>query len=60
MAEFYGHRRGAVATPQTVYELGRDWYADRLDVAYRPATAVQAEAIFARHGLTGGFWSLTG
>jgi len=40
--------------------LGRDWYADRLDVAYRPATAVQAEAIFARHGLTGGFWSLTG
>ena len=50
--------RGAVADAQTVYDLGRDWYATRLDLDWQPASAAEAMAIFARHGLTGPFWSV--
>ncbi|MCC7322338.1 MAG: hypothetical protein IT358_00795 [Gemmatimonadaceae bacterium] len=46
--------------PQVLYELGRAWYATRLDPDYEPATAAEAQAIFAAHGLTSAFWSLTG
>ena len=49
---------GAVVRPQTLYELGADWYRSRLDVDWQPASAAEATAIFARHGLTGPFWSL--
>jgi hypothetical protein len=45
-------------TPQTVYNLGADWYRTRLDVDWEPATAHAATAMFARHGLDGEFWSL--
>jgi hypothetical protein len=47
-------------TPQALYDLGRAWYATRLDLDYEPATAAEAQAMFAAHGLTGAFWSLTG
>jgi hypothetical protein len=53
-----GYARGAVVDPQTVYELGRDWYRTRLDVEWQPATASEATALFGRHGLEGEFWSL--
>ena len=53
-----GHTRGATASPQTLYQLGADWYRTRLDVSWEPSTAREAEAIFARHGLVGEFWSL--
>lgn len=49
---------GAAASGQTVYDLGRDWYATRLDLGFVPATPQQAQATFARHGLVGDFWSL--
>jgi len=49
-----------VVSPQVVYDLGLDWYATRLDLDYEPATSRAAEAVFAEHGLTGGFWSLSG
>jgi len=52
--------QGAVADGQTVYNLGREWYATRLDLDFAPATPQQAQATFARHGLVGGFWSLAG
>lgn len=45
---------------QTVYDLGRDWYATRLDLDFTPATPQQAQAIFTRHGLVGAFWALPG
>jgi hypothetical protein len=51
---------GAVVSGQKVYDLGRDWYATRLDLDFVPATPHQAQAIFARHGLVGDFWSLVG
>lgn len=46
-------------TAQTVYELGTDWYAKRLEADWKRASAAQAAAIFQRHGLVGPFWSLT-
>ena len=55
-----GHGRGAAVPPQVVYELGREWYAGRLEVGWARRTAVEAQAVFARHGLTGGFWDLGG
>jgi hypothetical protein len=45
--------------PQTVFALGRDWYATRLNPDWERAGAAEAEALFARHGLQGEFWSLT-
>jgi hypothetical protein len=50
---------GAIVAPQTLYHLGADWYATRLDVDWQPASAEEATALFAKHGLVGEFWSLT-
>jgi hypothetical protein len=36
--EFRGFARGAIVAPQTVYDLGADWYRTRLDVDWEPAT----------------------
>jgi len=52
------HSFGATVDPQTLYELGLDWYAKRLDVDWVPATPTQATQTFARHGLVGDFWSI--
>lgn len=53
-----GRGFGALVTPQTLYTLGRDWYATRMDLDWHPATAGQATDMFAAHGLVGEFWSL--
>ena len=53
-----GYPRGAAVAPQVVYDLGRAWYATRLDLDFEPATPQAAAAMFMAHGLTGGFWSL--
>ena len=55
-----GYRLGAIISPQTLYDLGSDWYAGRLDVDFQPLTASQKEALFEKHGLCGEFWSLSG
>lgn len=47
-----------MVSPQTVYDLGRAWYATRMDREWERANREQAEAIFARCGLDGAFWSL--
>ena len=57
--ERHHYRKGATVPPQALYELGRDWYATRFDTDWQPATAVESHALFARHGLTREFWSLT-
>lgn len=49
---------GALIQPQTLYDLGADWYGTRLDFDWQRATAAEAAALFERHGLTGPFWSL--
>lgn len=43
-----------------MYELSRDWYANRMHETWQPPTAEEAEAIFREHGLTGDFWRLSG
>jgi hypothetical protein len=45
-------------TPQALYDLSLEWYATRLDPNWQPPDAAEAQRIFARHGLTGPFWSL--
>jgi len=47
-----------VVSPQTVYDLGRDWYGTRLDLDFQPFTPEQAQDTFAKHGLVDEFWSL--
>ena len=49
--------RGGVVLPQTLYELGAEWNATRLNFDWDPPSAAEATAIFAKHGLTGSFWS---
>lgn len=56
--EANGHEFGALITPQVLYDLGRDWYATRMDLDWQPVTAQQTTAKFAAHGLVGEFWSL--
>ncbi|MCC7034645.1 MAG: hypothetical protein IT179_17625 [Acidobacteria bacterium] len=51
---------GAVVSPQVVYDLGVAWYATRLNHDWSRPDKDQVAAIFARHGLTGPFWSLDG
>jgi len=46
-----------VVIPQTLYELGAEWNATRLDFDWERPSAAEATAIFERHGLTGLFWS---
>lgn len=53
-----GWKVGAIVSPQTVFALGRDWYATRLRRDWERASPREARAVFARHGLTDAFWSL--
>jgi hypothetical protein len=48
---------GAIVALQTVYDLGAEWYATRLDADWERATPGQAAATFKRFGLTGSSWS---
>jgi hypothetical protein len=54
-----GEERGEVVSAQTMFDLSGDWYGGRLDVDWSPPTPADAEAMFAKHGLTGDFWSLS-
>jgi hypothetical protein len=53
-----GNERGAVVAPQTLYDLGREWYRGRLDLDFQPYSLDEKAQTFARHGLVGDFWSL--
>ena len=49
---------GAIASPQTVYDLGAEWYATRCARDWERADAICTAAIFSRHGFVGEFWLL--
>lgn len=51
-----GEPRGEIVPLTQVWSLARNWYGDRMDAAFRGRTAQQAQAIFARCGLTSPFW----
>lgn len=41
-----------------MYDLSEDWYSDRMEEDWQPMSPDAAAAVFAKHGLTGDFWSL--
>lgn len=49
--------RGGMITLEQGWGLGA-WYADRLDPGWERSTVDEAQAFFARLGLTSPFWSL--
>jgi hypothetical protein len=49
---------GYVFEIEKTWALGREWYGDKLSPDWRRATPGEAEATFARIGLTGDFWGL--
>ena len=53
-----GRQPGAIVAPQTLYELGAEWYVGRLDVEFQPRTASEKQGLFAKYGLRGEFWSI--
>ena len=53
-----GNPRGESVSVQVMYDLSAEWYRGRLDEAWMPIGPDLAQATFARHGLTGDFWSL--
>jgi hypothetical protein len=52
--------RGGTLTLNQGWRLAKEWYADRLSPTWRPKTVAEAEAAFARIGLVGEFWKLSG
>ena len=50
--------RGAVFTPQQMWTVAAEWFHRRLAPDWRRHTAAEAQALFARAGLTGEFWQL--
>ena len=49
---------GALVGIDTLAELARRWYGDRLDPAWEPRSVEASQAILDAVGLTGGFWRL--
>ena len=53
-----GIPKGAVFSLEQTWQLGRAWYADKLSLDWKRASPEEAEARFAKIGLTGDFWRL--
>jgi hypothetical protein len=52
----YGEGTGASVPLPVIWELGKDWYRDRLDPDFRGLTPERVRATFERFGLTSDFW----
>lgn len=48
--------RGDVVSLETVWELSKIWYGDRMEPSFRGRSADQARAVFRSVGLTSAFW----
>jgi hypothetical protein len=55
---FHRMERGAVMSTEQCWRLAIEWYHDRLKPEWRRFTLDETEAVFARVGLTGPFWSM--
>ena len=53
-----GVTTGELVALDTLTELARRWYGDRLDRDWRPRTLAESQAILDEVGLTGEFWRL--
>ncbi len=56
--EMRGLDRGGSCSLQTLWRLADAWYATRLARSWRRRTTDEAEALFAKLGLTEEFWRL--
>ncbi len=54
----WGQSRGGTLSVGQAWELARGWYGSKLSAEWRRATLDEAEALLARIGLVGEFWSL--
>lgn len=54
----HGQPRGAVMTMPALWSFASDWYGGYLRTPWRKRSREEALALFERHGLSGGFWSL--
>jgi hypothetical protein len=59
-SDLRGTPRGERLSIEQQWHLAREWYADRARPGARRKTVDEAEAVFAKLGLTGVFWSLRG
>jgi alkylmercury lyase-like protein len=50
--------RGAVLTMPALWAFASDWYGKHLDQPWRKRSLEEVRALFARHGLTGDFWTI--
>jgi hypothetical protein len=50
--------RGEVVAAAQCFELGRRWYAGRLEREWRRSSVEEMEAKFLAVGLTSGFWRM--
>ena len=50
--------RGATLTLDQAWQLADAWYGHKMDRDWRRATLDETEALLAKLGLTGPFWSL--
>jgi hypothetical protein len=57
--EITGHPKGAVLTPETLWELAKRWYGNRLDYGWTRRPIDERQAIFDELGLIGEFWNLS-
>jgi hypothetical protein len=55
-----GHQRGDAMSLEQTWRLGRAWYVDRRDPAWRARTIEQSQAVLTGVGLTDPFWALGG
>ena len=53
-----GIARGAMFTPEQMWQVAKPWFERRLAPDWRRFAADEAEALFERAGLTGEFWKL--
>ena len=53
-----GGAPGAIVPVGVLGELSREWYAGRLDDAWRPYSARAKQALLRDAGLSGEFWDL--
>ncbi|MCY3546733.1 MAG: hypothetical protein OXH49_07615 [Gemmatimonadetes bacterium] len=53
-----GGDAGAIVSVEVLGELSREWYAGRLDDAWRPYSARARQALLRDAGLDGEFWEL--
>lgn len=49
--------KGAVMTAESLWAFAADWYGDYVAKPWRKRDAAEIKALFARHGLTGDFWT---